>query len=356
MPPFGVMEIFYGLAWSAEDRESYASFLREIGFQFYVYGPKADETLRRHWQKPLTPAEIKAYGALRASFAQKGLQFGMALSPQGLYNKMGLVERTQLQDKVKGLTDLGIDILGLFFDDMKSSPDMADKQLEIVHLVRSVCPAQLVFCPSYYCHDSILDFLFGDRPPKYLEDIGNGVAADIDILWTGEQIISHEILTHQLEEVTKVLKRKPFICDNFYANDGPINCNYLRLLPPTGRKREMFPYAKGWAINPMNQAGLSKLVLMAFAKFVKQGVDPDKAFAGAIHDLCSPWVAEVILAQHKNFAEAGLDAISSAEQVKMRRHLAASIGGVERELLLWFSGHYAVGMEALLNQSCFDAT
>jgi hyaluronoglucosaminidase len=212
----------------------------------------------------------------------------------------------------------------------------------------------VLFCPSYYCHDSLLDFLFGDRPPGYLEAIGAGVPESVEILWTGDQIISHEVTGQHLKEVAQLLKRKPFICDNYFANDGPINCHYLRVLPPRGRKREMFEHAKGWAFNPMNQASLSKLVLMAFSKYVKHGVDADKAFAGAIRDLCSPWLAEVLIAQHKNFAEAGLDALSPEEQLKLRKHLSTKNAGIDRDILQWLDGRYAVGMEALLNQSCYD--
>jgi hyaluronoglucosaminidase len=357
MPPFGVMEIFYGTPWSEQDRASYASFLKEIGFQFYIYGPKADASLRRHWQKPWSEEELKKYREMRTTFSSKGLRFGMALSPLGLFGENGLVDREKLRGKITSMVDLGVDILGLFFDDMKSSPEMADRQLEIVRFVQSCAGSmRIVFCPSYYCMDPLLDFLFGEQPKGYLDAIGAGVPSQVEILWTGEQIISHQVSAEHLDQVAKVLRRKPFICDNFYSNDGPINCNYLRLLPPTGRKREMFEHAKGWAFNPMNQCYLSQLVLRAFSKYSHQGADPSVAFGNTIRELCTPWVAELILERHGFYAESGLDALPPEEQIRMRQHLSSLSGKFERELLQWLDNHYAVGMEAMLNQSCFDGT
>ena len=357
MAPLGVMEIFYGEAWTPGDRESYARFLKEIGFHFYVYGPKADESLRRNWQKPWTLEERTYYQALRHQFSSQGLKFGMALSPFGLHESLGLVERTKLQDKLRAIADLGADILGLYFDDMKSAKYMAEKQLEILEIVRATVKMQVLFCPSYYCHDPLLDFLFGERPPQYLEKIGAGVHHEVDILWTGEQIISHHFAIDQLQAVTEVLRRQPFICDNFYSNDGPINCNYLRLVPPSGRPREVLDAVRGWAINPMNQAQLSKLVIEAFAQYlVVKDIDPERAFADTIRAQCSPWVADLIFNHSKFFAEAGLDALPPTEQIRMRKHLSGNNGRFERELLKWLDNHYAVGMEALLNQSCFDGT
>lgn len=356
MAPLGVIELFYGLPWSKPDRNSYAKFLKQIGFEFYIYAPKADDILRRNWQKPPSVLELESYRAMRDCFAAQGLRFGMGLSPQGLFNNLSLVQRTKLQDKVKIISDLGIDILGLFFDDMKSTPDMADRQLEIVHLVQAATHAELVFCPSYYCNDSLLELFFGDRPPGYLEALGEGLAKNIKVMWTGEQIISPEISAQHLREVGKILKRKPFICDNYFANDGPINCAFLRLLEPTGRAPEAMTQASAWAFNPLNQANLAKIVLLGFSKLLKSGLAPDKAFRAATSELCPGPIGDLILSYQTRFADVGLDAMTIEDKAFLRQQLAKGMGPFGNEIRLWLDGHYAIGFDAVIEQSSFEGT
>lgn len=353
MTPFGVLEIFYGLSWSEQDREAYATFLKQIGFEFYMYGPKADECLRKNWRVPMTAEESNGYRKMQKTFANQGLQFGMALSPHGLSENLDLAERRKLQDKVKALSDVGLDLLGLFFDDMQSSPDLAKKQLEIVHLVESSTSAKIVFCPSFYCNDPLLDALFGERPPAYLETIGQQLSPAIEVLWTGEAIIAPEITKTQLQRVGEILKRKPFICDNFYADDGPLQCNFLRILPPSGRERDVFAAASNWAFNPMNQAHLSLLVLRAFADYAKKGVSPAQAFEDSIRVLVSAPTADFLFQHHQRFADGGLDAMTEGEKLDMRKLLGGAKGPFEREILHWLDGRYVVDFMAMIEQSCY---
>lgn len=353
MTALGVFEIFYGLPWPDEDRLALAPFLKELGYKFYIYGPKAEESLRKQWQRPLTAGEQKKYTVMRRQFSKYGLQFGVALSPQGLNNGWDSSRLRQLEDKVKALSDIGVDTLGIFFDDMKSSADMARRQLEIVHRVQNLTTARIVFCPSYYSDDSLLDLLFGDRPVGYLQEIGSQLGSGIEILWTGESIISQSIQKDHLENVAKVLKRKPFICDNFYANDGPINCNFLRLLPPVGRDQEALARASAWGLNPMNQFHLSKVVLQAFVQHLLGNKTSHDAFVNAVQTHSSHDTAEFILSHRERFANEGLLALSGEDKKVMIRSLHAESSGIEREILNWLEGHYAVDLQALFDQSGF---
>jgi len=137
----------------------------------------------------LTLAEEAAmYRSMRKMFADQGIKFGVALSPVGLCDNPDISRRTALIDKIKVLTDLGIDYLGLFFDDMKASPDMCHRQVELAHMVEASTTAKIIFCPNYYSNDPLLDLLFGKRPEDYLESLGRSLSQNIDILWTGDLI------------------------------------------------------------------------------------------------------------------------------------------------------------------------
>lgn len=354
MAPLGIIECFYGRPWARDDREAYAHFLAKNHFQFYIYGPKADENLRRNWRQGFSSELIQKYSRTRNVFRDAGLKFGIILSPQGLNDGFDLASRRALDDRIKELNDIGLDMLGLFFDDMKSAPDLARRQLEIVEAARNSAGAKLIFCPSYYSHDSLLEFMFGDRPANYLETLGRELSPDVEIVWTGEQIISPEISGAHLKSIAEILRRKPFICDNFFADDGPINCNFLRLLPAQGRAPGAFLESSAWAVNPMNQSALSKIVLQAFSAHVHDGGDSRVHFETAVREHCARGAADFILSNHQRFAQEGLIELSEEEKAKWRRRLSEGSGGsVQKELLQWLDGYYAQALEVVLDQNGF---
>ena len=54
----------------------------------------------------------------------------------------------------------------------------------------------------------------------YLSTIGRELLPEIDVFWTGPEIISREITVAHVRELRDILRRKPLIWDNFWANDG----------------------------------------------------------------------------------------------------------------------------------------
>lgn len=344
---FGVIELFYGTPWDWQDRHSYAAFLKECGYKFYIYAPKADGRLRKSWQHQFTSEEMKTFMSLRQTFAKHGLKFGMVLSPYGLHENLDQGNLKILRDKVRSLDELELDYLGLFFDDMHGSPEIAAKQLEIAENVRTSTEATVIFAPTYYSSDPLLDMFFGQRPDRYLETIGKDLNPAVEVLWTGEQVISPNITADHLLQMGKLLQRKPFICDNLFANDGPVFCNFLKLHPGTGRAHDVFSQASGWSLNPMNQSNLSKIVLLAFAQYSIQNHDLTESFTQAVHRFCPGPTADLILSNGKSFFETGLSEMTDEQKDQMRTLLTRHAGPVENEILGWLDGKYTVGFEVL---------
>jgi hypothetical protein len=352
MPALGVLEIFYGRPWADDDRLAYAEFLKQLAFDFYLYGPKADDAFRKNWTRPLTTAEMQKFRTLKNRFHQNGLRFGIILSPHGLNKGMTPEHAKLLQVKIEQLNELELDHLGLFFDDMASSADLAARQIEIAALVQSFTHAQIIFCPSFYSSDSLLDMLFGERPKDYLQQLGKELPKEMEIVWTGEQIISPEISSEHLKEVGEILRRKPFLCDNLFANDGPINCPFLKLTPPAGRSRDVFSLASHWALNPMNQNHLSKILIHAFAQVVKKKQNPQAAFESSVHALTDTRTADFILSHAKRFSEQGLESLPEIEREKLRTELSSQ-NPYQKEILDWLAGLYAIDFLAMIEQSCY---
>lgn len=344
----GVIELFYGAPWDWQDRLNLAPFFKQAGFSFYIYAPKADGRLRKNWQHKFTDDEIKSLKTLQETMTSNNLKFGMALSPYGLHEHLNETNIQALKDKIKSLDDIGLTYLGLFFDDMRGAPDIAKKQIEIVEMVRSTTKATVIFAPTYYSDDELLDVFFGQRPDNYLAELGAGIHESVEILWTGPKVISKDIPTMHLAEVGKTLKRKPFLCDNLFANDGPIFCNFLRLHPTIGRTRDVFDHASGWGLNPMNQAHLSKIILLGFVNYVHKKHDNVDAFRDAVKLQCAPATADLILANGEFMAEQGLSEMPDQQKDQLRAILMKNANGVvEKEILGWLDGKYNVGFEVL---------
>ena len=342
----GVVEGFFGPEWSWESRQKFCASIPDYGGRYYIYAPKRDPFLRKQWTSD-HPAETWAeLRRLSRICHERKLCFGVGLSPFEIHTHWDATARRRLSDKVKVLEDLGLDYLGLFFDDMKGAPDLAEKQIEIVDCVRAATKRTLLFCPTYYSDDPILDKVFGAREPDYLETIGSGIASDVQILWTGNKVISKTISAEELEQVARILRRKPLIWDNYFANDGPKQCKFLRLKSLRGRDQQAYEASAGWAFNLMNQPGLSEILFAASAKVLLEGQQPTPAFEAAVREIAGPELATAILESEMLFDEVGIDKMDEGARSALRQKLEKG-GRFGREAIDWLDGKYVVGAECL---------
>ncbi|HLI65356.1 MAG TPA: beta-N-acetylglucosaminidase domain-containing protein, partial [Caulobacteraceae bacterium] len=219
----GLIEGYYGRPWSWPDREAQADFLQREGYGFYIYAPKADRILRERWREPW-PAETRAALARFATHCQSvGIRFGVGLSPFEIYRDFNDEAKAALAAKLDDLADLGVQDLGILFDDMQGDlPRLAETQIRILDWITERSTAsRIIFCPTYYSDDPALDRGFGVRPPGYLEELGRGLDPRIEVFWTGEEVCSREFSPGHLARVGESLKRKPLLWDNYPVNDGP---------------------------------------------------------------------------------------------------------------------------------------
>lgn len=347
MSSIGVVEGFFGPEWTLEARLEYARFLGQFPNSFYFYAPKRDPHLRKVWRQDWSDSYLKSLSTLLNAFHQEKVAFGVGLSPFGIGKKLTQSDRDLLELKISQLSDLGIDKLGLFFDDMPVSEFLADVQAEVVELALPFFPKGLIFCPSYYSLDPILDKVFGQRPIDYFEKISQAIPSHVSILWTGPKVISEEISHDHLIQITKVLKRKPFIWENLYANDGPRNCKFLKLKNFTGRDQQFMNDIEGMALNLMNQPYLSRILFLASYKVATTGMAPDMAFTEALNQLVSSELAHLILDHRELFLNEGLDKIDEKNKSHLLTQLQAFKSPVSAEISEWLLESYLVGPECL---------
>ena len=129
----GTIEGFYGRPWSWGERAETIAFLARYGYGFYMYAPKADPYLRRQWQED-HPAPIQERLQGLASLTKDlGVRFGVGLTPYELHNDFDEASRDALSRKITFFNAIGVQDLGILFDDMRGDiPDLAERQARIV--------------------------------------------------------------------------------------------------------------------------------------------------------------------------------------------------------------------------------
>ena len=348
----GVIEGFYGRPWSFEARADYANFLPQAGLNSYIYAPKSDAKLRRDWRKPWSDAELSALQRCCEKFRASGVQVGFGLSPVGISDaaRRGRFDRADqlaLQRKLEQIAILSDDFLCLLFDDIPTTGrDMAVWQLHLCDTVRSFGTAQrLIVCPSYYSSDPRLEQLFGERPPHYWRQLGEGLDSDIDFFWTGEAVCSKHYSEDNLHFIAEQLRRRPVLWDNYPVNDGAMSSQYLQLRP-FAAAGFLSQLTAGHFSNPMNQPYLSQIPLSSLAPLyggeaasVSGEVELQwQAFMQRQlgRDLAAQLGEDVAL-----FQDDGLASLSAAQRQALSARYRQHDHRCAKEIVDWLEGRYA---------------
>ena len=341
--PLGVIEGFFGRPWSWRDRADYAEFLNRYAFGFYIYAPKSDQLLRKHWRESWSPADWSELQGLRKVYAEHSVSFGVGLTPYGLQHAYTPGDASRLAEKVRQINSLEPDILAVLFDDIPLvSTGLAAIQATIVGDALAVSSAGSHFvCPTYYSDDPVLTKALGPMPENYLQDLGEQLPASVEVFWTGPKVCSETYSLEHLLDVTARLGRKPFIWDNYPVNDGPRMCKHLHLRPPKQRK-SLLEGSSGLAANPMNQPELSKIALACLASMMQ---DPsqycaDDALTAAVSTLDNPALARALLDDIQQFHEWGRSTFSADNTEAYLEKYGRWDDPAAKEVVAWLRGSF----------------
>lgn len=344
-PYLGIIEGFFGRSWTWEERSGYASFLASHGYSFYVYAPKEDPFLRKRWREPIPSDLNDSLKTLSDLYRSHKIHFGVGLSPYEAYQDYDESSRKLLQEKVRGLNALSLDLLCVLFDDMRGDhPNLAETQIRILGDIREVSEApRIVFCPTYYSYDPIIERCFGPMPARYLEDLGKGLDSSIDLFWTGEKVMSSAYPEAHLTEVAGRLRRKPFLWDNYPVNDSKRASPFLYLRAFENRGPHLRDALHGHAVNPMKQPWLSRVPIASLPYNYAQGVGYDREVIGraCALEVCGNRVGTMLSDDIALFHDIGLNGLTDDQ----RSYLKARYGA-ERddpfcaEVIAWLDGRY----------------
>ena len=266
----GVVEGFYGTPWAHDARLEVISFLAARGMNAYAYAPKDDARHRAEWRVPYAEAELDRFRELAAHGNAHGVRFGFAISPGLDIDYESDADRAVLLGKLAPLRDAGVDWFLLLLDDIPMQPGLAPRQAALVTwLHEALGGAALTMCPTEYV---------GTHPSPYLAELGAGMPADVDVMWTGPTVCSPHLRAADADGWTKALgDRRVVVWDNYPVNDALMTAS-LHLGPYSGRDPDLAGVVGGVLCNPMTQAHASQIALATAMDFLS---DPDGYDAGA---------------------------------------------------------------------------
>lgn len=340
----GVMEGFYGRSWSWQTREAYADFLKANGFGFYIYAPKDDAYLRRQWREDWPESQTQSLMHLASVYSDRGVAWGIGLSPFEIYLAFDDAAKCALREKVKAINRLDPDILCVLLDDMKGDvPRLAETQAEVFNFIADLSTARrFILCPTYYTFDPILEKIFGTMPEGYWEELGR-IDSSVDLFWTGPKVCSTEYPESHLKDVADRLGRKPFVWDNYPVNDSQRMSRFLQLRAYESRPYQMSEWTAGHAVNPMNQAWLSQIPFWTLGESyrLKDQYNPRRAVVDAVEALCGADLAKAILEDVPLFQDQGLDGLNEDQNRALIEKYGAFQSPFAEEIVDWLREGYA---------------
>tara|TARA_A100001037_G_scaffold276095_1_gene275117 strand:+ start:1345 stop:2412 length:1068 start_codon:yes stop_codon:yes gene_type:complete len=341
----GVIEGFYGRPWRWEARESYAGFLKTNGFGFYIYAPKGDAHLRKRWRDPWPADDLSRLEQMAAVYRREHVAWGIGFSPYEIYLDFNDDARAALEQKIATINRLDPDIVCVLLDDMKGDvPDLAETQADVFNRIADLSSARrLIFCPTYYSFDPILEKVFGEMPKGYWETLGRLIDESVDFFWTGPKVCSTEYPEAHISEVADRLGRKPFLWDNYPVNDSESRSKRLYLGAYQNRPHQLADLAAGHAANPMNQSWLSRIPIWTLGEIYRTrgNYDPDRATGDALVSLCGASLANTLLEDTRLFENGGLDGIAKEPRAALIEKYGSYDSPFADEIVDWLRGGYA---------------
>jgi hypothetical protein len=285
----GVIEGFYGRAWTPAQRVEMLDWIAAAGMNTFVYGPKDDIKIRARWRELYDAGEAAGLKTLVDAARARGLNLMAAIAPCLDVVYCDPAELEALMHRLDQLLDFDIGHFALLFDDIPQVMAEADVKTfgsfataqchfanaALAHVRARRADAQVLFCPTEYC----AAFARHDVPGSaYLNALGSGLHPEIGIFWTGPDIVSETIPAESLREVGAVLRRKPVIWENFHANDYDIRRVYAG--PLAGRDPDILALIDGFVTNPNNEFEANFVPVATTGSFLRgEGPALDSALA-----------------------------------------------------------------------------
>ena len=252
----GTLEGFYGRPWRTDQRHQLFRWMQGWdGMNPYMYAPKDDLYHRSKWRELYPETQLSDLENLIQTCHQKNLGFIYAISPGLDITYSSESDWDSLKNKINQIQQIGCTQFAILFDDIQSELSVEDQkelltfakaQSHITNrLFENLSSSSLIFCPTVYC-GQMADY--DVQRNAYLNELGESLHEKIGLFWTGPEVVSKEIPVESIQELRKIIKRKPIIWDNLHANDYDIRQIFFG--PYSGRSLELKNEVAGILSNP----------------------------------------------------------------------------------------------------------
>ena len=290
-PLRGVIEGFYGTAWTHEYRKDLFKFMGENKMNAYIYAPKDDPKHRAQWRSLYTGAELERMTDLIETANLNRVNFIYAISPGGDINLGSGYETDfkKLMAKCEQIYELGCRDFAIFLDDIPT--------LDAEGHAKLLNDFQTKFVET---HEGVSDLIaitteYGD---PFLTDYTNKIAPlihkDVVLMWTGPGVIPESITNRSLQHIIKTYGRKVLIWWNYPVNDTL--ANHLFMGPCVGLEKTLYKSITGLTANPMNQGYASMVPLFTTGDYLwnPEAYDSERSLIAACETLM-PDASEALL-------------------------------------------------------------
>jgi len=277
----GVVEGFYGTPWSHEARMRQLKFYGENKLNTYIYGSKDDPFHScPDWRKPYPGKEAAQIRELTEVARRYAVDFVWAIHP-GQDIKWNETDRNFLLAKFEHMYQLGVRSFAVFFDDISGEGTDPERQAELLndideHFVKvkgDVTP--LIMCPTEYNKS------WSNPARGYLATLGTRLNPAIQIMWTGDRVIS-DITEAGVKWINEKIRRPAYIWWNFPVSDYVRD--HLLMGAVYGLDSHIGKEMSGFVSNPMEYAEASKIAIFSVADYTWNPVkyDPDSSWKAAV--------------------------------------------------------------------------
>ncbi len=277
----GVIEGFYGIPWTYDERISMIEFLADMDMNEFIYAPKDDPYHNEKWRE-LYPAEkLSELERLAAISDDNGIEFVWAIHPGQNLIKFEDYENevAKIYNKYDQLHEAGVKSFALCLDDIDLNQAYEDRDYHlrlVKDLIKHISKyenKELLFVHPWYNSDWI-----DDKGTEYFDmfrDVDN-----VNIMWTGYDVVA-PVRYEANEKFIELLGKKPHIWFNWPVNDykrDQIFMEIFEFYDSTDFNYDSF------VLNPMNQAELSKIAIFQAAEFFKDptNYEPIESFKKAL--------------------------------------------------------------------------
>lgn len=290
-----VVEGFYGTPWTQEERLDQIKMYGESKMNAYIYAPKSDPYHRELWREPYPASELDRMQELIHTADANKVDFVFAISPgldirfegeNGENAEEAEADFQALINKAQTLYDMGVRRFSILWDDIENNE--GGKQAEILNRFNEEFVKtregvkSLITVPKEYWA-SVMYEMDGSNIKKYTQDFANTLDEDIEVMWTGNDVIPpHGVTMGDAEKVTEIYGKKMMLWWNYPVND--YKEDKLALGPIYNLNTNLDDEISGFIVNPMRFAESSKISTLTGADYAwnTKNYDYDRSWNKAL--------------------------------------------------------------------------